>query len=342
MISIRKHISEAEERDRLCSELEVSYIAALDTVSESLIPVSEALVEHHRPRIRQLAAQLKGGITREAIRTARLALESELTTFWEKSCQLLGHQEKEVKKILQCLSQVASVVASQGRANSSRLTEFTKNLESIAQMNDLPEIRRRLTREVSELRQVAVDVGKGSEEAVEQLREELRTFRTKLHESEQLANTDPLTNLANRRAGEQKIQCLISDRRPFSLLLFDLDRFKSVNDRWGHQSGDAVLLEFARRLSAGVRGEDTICRWGGDEFLAILPECGLRKANERASQIRANFQREYGFRVDGMLVKLAIQASIGVAEWQNGESADSIFRRADEQLYQSKARRIAV
>lgn len=342
MISLRKHISEAEERDRLCTEWETSYIAALDSVSDSLVPVSESLVARHAREIRQLATELKEGATYELVRSARRRLENELVAYWQKSCQLLGSHEKEVKKILQCLSEVASMVASQGQSNSSRLNEFTRNLEAISQIDDLPEIRKRLIREVVELRQVAAEVGKGSQEAVEHLREELRSFRTRLSESEQLANTDPLTKLANRRAGEQKIQALIAEQKTFSLLMFDLDRFKTVNDRWGHQAGDAVLQEFAHRLSSAVRGQDAICRWGGDEFLAILPECGLAKANERAGQIRAGFNREYSFRADGSMIKVTIMASVGAAEWKHGENADSIFRRADEQLYQAKARRIAV
>lgn len=342
MISLRKHISEAEERERLCTELEAGYASALDVVSETLVPVSETLVSRHAPQIRQLSAEIRERPTIEGVRHARLRLENELTGFWEKSCQLLRQQEREVKKILQCLSQVASMVATQGQSNSTRLTEFTRNLEQISQMSDLQEIRRRLTKEVTELRQVAAQVSKGSEEAVEQLREELRAFRTRLTESEEQANTDPLTKAANRRAGESQIQKLIERRRPFSLLMFDLDRFKSVNDRWGHQAGDSVLVEFARRLMAAVRGEDVICRWGGDEFLAILPDCGLGKANDRASQIRTGLQKEYSFRADGSLIKVMILASAGAAEWRQGENADSLFRRADEQLYQAKARRVAV
>ncbi|QOY88309.1 GGDEF domain-containing protein [Paludibaculum fermentans] len=341
MISLRKHILEADDRHRLCSDLESSYVAAVSTIGESLVPVSETLTAHHRQQLRQLASELKEGITIDSLQSARTRLEQELATYAEKSCRLLGHQEKEVKKILLCLSQVASVVAAQGQSNSSRLGEFTKNLETISQMSDLPEIRKRLAREIVELRQVAVQVSKGSEEAVEKLREELRTFRSKLDETEQLANTDPLTKVANRRAGEQRIQDLITSNRQFSLLIFDMDRFKGVNDRWGHQAGDHVLLEFSQRLSSAVRGQDTICRWGGDEFLAILPDCGLVKANERATQIRSQFNKEYTFKADGSWIKVMILASVGVAEWKRGETADSIFRRADEQLYLAKARRIA-
>ncbi|MGC4055001.1 MAG: GGDEF domain-containing protein [Paludibaculum sp.] len=338
---MRKHILEADDRHRLCSELESSYAAAVNSISESLVPVSETLTAHHRRELRELAEELNASITLDSLRAARIRLEQELATYTEKSCRLLGQQEKEVKKVLLCLSQVAAVVASQGQTNSSRLTEFTRNLEAISQISDLPEIRKRLAKEIVELRQVAVQVGKGSEEAVEKLRDELRSFRTRLDESEQLANTDPLTKVANRRAGEQKIQNLISTKCPFSLLLFDMDRFKGINDRWGHQAGDNVLIEFAQRLSNSVRGQDTICRWGGDEFLAILPDCGLAKANERAGQIRLQFNKEYTFKADGAWIKVMILASIGVAEWKRGESADSIFHRADEQLYQAKARRIA-
>src|SRR5206468_1484395 len=92
---------------------------------------------------------------------------------------------------------------------------------------------------------------------------------------EQLAATDPLTGLANRRGCEQAITSEVSrakrERKPLSCILIDIDRFKQVNDTFGHQAGDQVLRELSALLRRSVRAYDIVSRWGGEEFLLILP-----------------------------------------------------------------------
>src|SRR5262249_15551644 len=105
-----------------------------------------------------------------------------------------------------------------------------------------------------------------------------REIREQVETAKALAKTDPLTGLGNRRRAEEAIQAAISSGRPFSLLVFDLNGLKPINDRYGHNRGDQLLKQVALGLSNAVRGSDVVCRWGGDEFVIVLPNAELSDA----------------------------------------------------------------
>ncbi len=111
---------------------------------------------------------------------------------------------------------------------------------------------------------------------------------------EHYAFSDPLTHLGNRREFENSFirenALLLRQNRPFSIMMFDLDHFKAVNDRYGHNAGDAVLVQTARILQENLRASDQLSRWGGEEFTALLPDTGLVEATEIAERIRIAVQ----------------------------------------------------
>jgi two-component system cell cycle response regulator len=152
----------------------------------------------------------------------------------------------------------------------------------------------------------------------------------------ELSILDPLTGLYNRRFSEDRLRNEIARAQkwsyPLILLLLDLDNFKSVNDRYGHSAGDLVLQEFGRRLSHATRGSDIAVRWGGDEFLVILPECPAEKIEIILSRLK-DIEVEIDHR------KIPITGSRGWAQYESNETAEDLYRRADEALYANKAMR---
>jgi diguanylate cyclase (GGDEF)-like protein len=154
-----------------------------------------------------------------------------------------------------------------------------------------------------------------------------------------MALLDPLTGLFNRRYIEQRLEDEIarSQRhgRPLSVIMFDLDEFKLVNDTYGHGAGDALLKAFADRLSRATRGSDASGRYGGDEFLVVLPECkpeNVQAVLKRLEGITAN--------IDGGR-DLTLALSAGWAELLPGESAKELLARADAELYANKRAKTA-
>jgi diguanylate cyclase (GGDEF)-like protein len=148
-----------------------------------------------------------------------------------------------------------------------------------------------------------------------------------------MALLDPLTGLFNRRYIEQRLEDEItrSQRhgRALSAILFDLDEFKQVNDTYGHAAGDALLRAFAERLSKATRGSDASARYGGDEFLVVLPEC-------RPENVQHVLKRLTGIRVEIDGRSLPIAFSAGWADLIAGETARELLTRADAALYANK------
>ena len=148
-----------------------------------------------------------------------------------------------------------------------------------------------------------------------------------------LAVTDALTGVWNRRHGTELLAADLSARRPgqaLSLLMLDIDHFKTINDTFGHQAGDHVLIEIASRLRRSLRGNDVVARWGGEEFVVLLRDCALPDALRLAEEIRAAIA-ELPFGAMGSLT-----VSVGVAEARAGEDLTTWLERADQALYRAK------
>ncbi len=153
--------------------------------------------------------------------------------------------------------------------------------------------------------------------------------------AQRLARTDGLTGLPNRRAMqfllEQAVYRARREGRPLSIILFDLDDFKQINDRWGHWSGDRVLKELAEALQRHFRKGDPLGRWGGEEFLVVLEgkdeQDALALADRLCQQIKT-------LSPEG----ISLSASFGVATLRPGEDAESLVARADRAMYRAKAR----
>jgi diguanylate cyclase len=152
-----------------------------------------------------------------------------------------------------------------------------------------------------------------------------------------LALTDPLTGLANRRALDERIAALAgraAGSPPFKLALLDLDRFKPVNDRFGHAIGDTVLCSVAERLRECVGDHGLVARQGGDEFAVLLPPGSPLMEAPLADRLLIALVRPHAIGA----TTLSLSASVGVAQWpHDGKTADALFSHADHALYQAKA-----
>jgi diguanylate cyclase (GGDEF)-like protein len=154
------------------------------------------------------------------------------------------------------------------------------------------------------------------------------------------ATRDALTGLVNRRVFihwlEREKDTALAKKRPLSILLMDLDKFKRVNDDHGHLTGDRVLERFSALLQQNLPKSALPGRYGGEEFIAILPNCGSEEAAKTAERVRAACQGEMVAVVDGE-GEIGFSTSIGVTELRPGDSANELLARADNGLYQAKS-----
>ena len=160
------------------------------------------------------------------------------------------------------------------------------------------------------------------------------TARAAAVRAEYLANTDPLTGLENRRPIMDRLEGLAKrSSAAYSVSIIDLDRFKQLNDTFGHVCGDNVLTAVGQRLRSRLRGSDAVGRWGGEEFIVVLPETRLADAEALMERLRREIDRSpiaCGTHVHH------ITASFGVADGRNGSSTHRLIKRADDAMYEAK------
>lgn len=164
-------------------------------------------------------------------------------------------------------------------------------------------------------------------------------LRASVEDRLRLAVMDPLTGLFNRRYAdahaERTVARAAESERPFAVILADIDRFKLVNDSYGHSAGDLVLAEVARRLKDNLRPNDMIARIGGEEFVVIMPDITTEAALSAAQRLCERV-RNKGVRIPGCPTPLGITVSLGLAIGMPGESYGEIIGRADGALYDAK------
>jgi diguanylate cyclase (GGDEF)-like protein len=166
-------------------------------------------------------------------------------------------------------------------------------------------------------------------------------FQNQLQDSnlhlEHLASTDILTGLTSRQAMstwlEAEVRRARGEHRPLALLSLDIDHFKSVNDTYGHEAGDAVLVTVAAAIQRDRRRGDQAGRWGGEEFVVVLPDCPLADALPLAEKLRATIAEQWVIVGER---PIAVTASIGVAAFTPDDTIDDLLRRADQAMYAAK------
>jgi two-component system cell cycle response regulator len=166
-------------------------------------------------------------------------------------------------------------------------------------------------------------------------------LRARLEESVELSIVDPLTGLHNRRYMEDHLRTLVAQAvragRPLSLLIADIDHFKAINDTWGHDVGDKVLRQVAQRFRQNIRSMDLACRFGGEEFVGIMPDLDLARALQVGERLRASIAGDV-FTV-GPGRPLEVTASVGLAALEGwDDTPDNLIKRADQALYAAKRR----
>lgn len=163
------------------------------------------------------------------------------------------------------------------------------------------------------------------------------TLKNKNKKLDKLANTDPLTELYNRRGMKKRLETAIEDANnegtDFCLILGDIDDFKHLNDTYGHECGDYILVRVSQTIRGLIREDDYVCRWGGEEILILLNHCKKERAVEIAENLRlAICSRPFIY--EG--VEVSASMTLGVQEYVEKGSQDELVKLADLKMYQGK------
>ncbi|HRH79736.1 MAG TPA: GGDEF domain-containing protein [Thiobacillaceae bacterium] len=240
----------------------------------------------------------------------------------------------DMQGILQTLMQTIGTADSHAEAYRERLEHNIGLLDDENGSHTLKEI-------ASDLLEAAIIAKRDNQSLqanLEATRQEAEQLRDELEQHRRDALIDPLTGLFNRRALEQHLESLWpeSEERPLAVLLLDIDHFKRINDTYGHAVGDVVIRHVADTMRKCIRGEDVAVRYGGEEFMVLLPSTPLDGAVKVAEAIRTRIEALRLTRKHDNLTLDPFTISLGVAMRAPEDDHESLFERADQALYQSK------
>ena len=341
MLSLKKSMDlygDTQSKARTSLDTIRRVLSALERAAEILAEEESLLFREELISVRH---QLEGDADPQVIEESGEQVEKGLNGFAHGVAKVRDRKEQEYKQIIRIVAEAGVTMAKGGSSQSEELTQFAAKIDTVSRLASIAEIRKELAGRVSELKLMATRIHADGQAKAQALENEIRNVHEKLKVAETLAETDALTGLGNRRMAESAMQAAIDSGRAFSLLVFDLNGFKAINDRHGHLQGDQLLKAVAQQMKACVRESDTVCRWGGDEFVVLMRDTPLAIAEERAVRIQNNACGQFILGDGEKSVRVNIGSSVGIAQYRLGESANDFFRRADKIMYERKAQRKA-
>lgn len=339
MISLKKYLemdTDQRSRELLAAVLE-SYRSTLICMGTNGVRACPSVGSDLQKNLAELEGQLSDEITPKAVKATEKAVESELHRWAGRNAEYFKAKANEVKELLVVLARTAESIGERDQRYANQFSQFRTRLQSIADLEDLGQVRTSLLQGANELKTCIDRMTQDSQQSVQQLRTECSTYESQLKAVQQLAMQDVLTGLPNRRSVEERIEWRIAHKQVFSILMIDVDGFKLMNDTYGHVAGDSLLQQFAEELRSNSRMPDIVGRWGGDEFIAVL-DCDAHGAKSKRDRLCKWAFGEYTIHIGNppRPVRVPVHASIGIAEWSPGETLQQVISRADVAMYQEK------
>jgi len=249
---------------------------------------------------------------------------------------LAEQKTRELRKILAEMTRQLSE-SSGGIENSSNILEtYAEKLYHAVSLDTITEIAKNIVAETKSI----IKSSKTLKDQLDSTNSKIDVLSKKMEGLKKTSRTDMLTGLLNRYGFDESMDRIFEDKEtphdPLCVIMVDIDHFKKVNDTYGHLVGDSVLKMLGKLLKDHIKGRDIAARFGGEEFLLVLPKTPIEGAHSLAEQIRSNLAKmKLTIKDTGKPIG-QITISLGVSLHKNGESIDDAIERADNALYQAK------
>lgn len=312
-----------------------AYRAMLLAVARAASEATPYLGDSFQQQLQALNEALGEAPPPNRIREVHGEADRELAAWSQSASGYLREKAKEVREIMIAVANAAASTAERDQRYAGRFRDLTSHLQSIAKLEDLTSVRKSLVESAAELKSCAEKMATEGAAAISQLTAEVSAYRTRLEESERRETTDALTSLLNRRGIETRIEERILQGRKFCVAMLDLNGFKNINDQFGHMAGDELLRQFSGELQAHFKPGGVIGRWGGDEFVVIIPSA-INEAQGAMNRMRRWAFGTYRLKLQDKTCQVAVNAAAGLAEWNGKENAIDLLARADERMYADK------
>lgn len=345
MISLKRYLDSPLEDSKaedalpdgdLLAVLIEAYSSALLEMGNCSVEACPGMGDDLQRSLTRLTSRLSKGMSGDALGTIGTSVGEELRDWGHGTARHYQQKAAEVKYMLLTMARIAQSVGARDERCATQMTEVTQRLKAIGSLDDLTQIRARIEKCATDLKTSIDRMTSEGKSTLEELSKQVAEYRSRLEAAEELAWRDSLTGLSSRLYAEGQIERRIADDLPFCVAILDIDGFKKVNDRYGHQAGDELLKQFSIELRHARRATDVIGRWGGDEFILLL-DCSFGDAQRQVERLREWICGEYTVQTKGGAVKFNVSASIGLAEFARREKMKEVVARADAAMYEDKS-----
>ena len=326
-------------------------VEALKNTATMLISAVQFLAEDHeqekqgefRRSLDEEARLLATGLPPEALKEAHRRLKRLI---FENNEREKLHREKqltEYSRIANTLAEGLGLLSSNNIAFTDRMDTRLRSIQGIVDLENLRQIRAQMSEQIGQLKRLVQDKKTQEVEQQKSLVTHIQTLNSQLDDTLRSTRIDGLTGTYNRRAFDEHLEKLLPQLQQgatnFSLTLLDVDHFKTVNDKHGHQIGDRLLMAVVQKAKQSLRQGDFMARYGGDEFAIILHSDSLTTTRKILERLRLIVAQGFLYRKeDGTDVSLQVTISVGVGWAKPSDTMSALIERADKSLYLAKTR----
>ena len=347
----KKMDKETQDMERFIEEIRTNSEKKkvyLDAIRTLLLFVKDFSMDFEETNSDQFLKQIddlsERFVTEKKTRTVETVFESykkSIPAFIRGQKEYLNNREKELWDIVGLQRTAMTTLGTENRAYNRKVYEQSNELESITMLDDIKTMKKNLKKEIETIRSTVREKENQDKQQMGALAKQISSLNVELKKVKTKAMTDGLTNAYNRGAFDAHIRKLVDQntikRTPFSLLMLDIDDFKKINDGYGHQIGDRVLVALVKKCTEFIRDVDFMARYGGEEFIIVLPGASLKNALKKAQRLRkAIAETHYTTQKEKGGKGLSITVSIGASSFHKNDSVTTVISRSDQALYQAK------
>ena len=315
--------------------------ALLVFIKDFSLELKEIDSEEFKKKIDDLAENFISEEKTKKLQSAFEKNKKNIITYIKKQKEYLKDREDEFKEIIDLLTKAMAVVDNDNQVYNEKIYKQSEKLEKITLLDDIKKIKNELIIEVESIRKTVREKELRDSEKLEKLSKKVNSLNIELEKAKEESVKDGLTGIYNRKAFDGYIRKLVErntvTKTPFSILLLDIDNFKNINDDFGHQTGDRMLVAMANKCHGFIRSDDFLARYGGEEFVVVLPGASLRNAVKKGKLICKEIAKSrYTLGEDKEDTVISITVSIGASVHKKGDTVETIIERADKALYAAK------
>ena len=333
--------AELSESDRKRKYFLLAIRALLQFLKEFALDLKEIDSDGYKKDISHLSEKIA---TENRLRKVESQFEKgkkKIDAFIELQKRYLLDRENEFKDIIDILTKAMITIDTENKEYNDKIIKQSEKIEEITLLDDIKKLKQALIQEIELIRETVREKQSHDNTKLDFLSKKVNNLSVELERARTESLTDGMTGIYNRKAFDSHIRSLVEkntvSKAPFSLLMLDIDDFKKVNDVYGHQTGDRVILAIISKCRQCIRGEDFFARYGGEEFVIVLPGASLKNAVKRANHICKSIASTRYY-LDDLpdSPTLAVTVSIGVSSFHKADTVASVSQRADRALYAAK------